>query len=78
MCEPQLVFVSLVIGWKSGVTTLNQSLSQVMQNQSNLLITFNTQLKIPSLLTIMTNKRDDPNTYSNKIIIDLNYVIVVF
>ena len=47
MCtrEPQLVLVSLVIGWKSGARTLNQSLSEVMKNQSNSLITFGTQLK---------------------------------
>ena len=47
MCtrEPRLVLVSLLIGWKSGARTLNQSLSEVMQNQSNSLITFDTQLK---------------------------------
>ena len=47
MCtrEPLLVLVSLVIGWKSGARTLNQSLSEVMQNQGNSLITFDTQLK---------------------------------
>ena len=35
MCthEPQLVLVALLIGWKSGAQTLNQSLSEVMQNQ---------------------------------------------
>ena len=47
MCtrEPQLVLVSLLIGWKSGASTLNQSLSEVMQNQSNSLITFDILLK---------------------------------
>ena len=47
MCtrELRLVLVSLLIGWKSGAITLNQSLSEVMQNQSNYLITFDTQLK---------------------------------
>ena len=47
MCtrEPRLVLVSLLIGWKRGERTLNQSLSEVMQNQSNSLITFDTQLK---------------------------------
>ena len=35
-----MVLVSLLIGWKNGARTLNQSLSEVMQNQSNLLITF--------------------------------------
>ena len=47
MCtrEPRLVLVSLLIGWKSGARTLNQSLSGVMQNQSNSLITLDTQLK---------------------------------
>ena len=48
MCthEPRLILVSLLIGWKNGARTLNQSLSEVMQNQSNSLITFVTQLKI--------------------------------
>ena len=42
MCtrQPRLVLVSLVIGWKNGTRTLKQSLSEVMQNQNNLLITF--------------------------------------
>ena len=40
-----LVLVSLLIGWKNGTRTLNQSLSEVMQNQCNSLITFDTQLK---------------------------------
>ena len=43
--EPRLVLISLLIGWKSGAKTLIQSLSEVMQNQSNSLITFDTQLK---------------------------------
>ena len=37
--------VSLLIGWKNGARPLNQSLSEVMQNQSNSLITFDTHLK---------------------------------
>ena len=46
--QPRLVLVlevSLLIGWKSGARTWNQSLIEVMQNQSNSLITFDTQLK---------------------------------
>ena len=43
--EPRLVLVSLLIGRKKGARTLNQSLSEVMKNQSNSLITFHTQLK---------------------------------
>ena len=43
--EPWLVLVSLLIGWKSGARTLNQSLSEVIINQSNSLISFDTQLK---------------------------------
>ena len=31
--DPRLVFLSLLIGWKSGARTLNQSLSEVIQNQ---------------------------------------------
>ena len=47
MCthKQRLVLVSLLIGWKNGARTSNQSVSGVMQNQSNLLITFDTQLK---------------------------------
>ena len=47
MCtrKPRLVLVSLMIGWKNGARTLIQSLSEVMQNKSNSLITFDTQLK---------------------------------
>ena len=47
MCtrEPQLDLVSLLIGWKSDARTLNQSLSELIINKSNLLITFDTQLK---------------------------------
>ena len=47
MCtrEPRLVLVSLLIGRESGARTLNQSLSEEMQNQSNSQITFKTQLK---------------------------------
>ena len=47
MCtrEPCLVLVSLLISLKSGARTLNQSLSEVLQNQSNSLITFDFQLK---------------------------------
>ena len=44
-CEPRLVLVSLLIGWKNGAKTLNQSLNEVIINQSNSLITFDTQLK---------------------------------
>ena len=56
MCtrEPRLVLVSLLIGGKSGARTLDQSPSEVMQNQSNSLITFDTQLKITLLYN--TNK----------------------
>ena len=43
--EPRLVLVALLIGWKIGARTLNQSLSEVIVNQSNSLITFDTQLK---------------------------------
>ena len=50
MCELRLVLVPLLIGWKSGARTLNQSLSEVMQNQSNYIITFDTQLKTTLLL----------------------------
>ena len=49
-CKPRLVLVSLLIGWKSGVGTLNQSVNEVMQNQSNWLITFDTQLKTALIL----------------------------
>ena len=54
MCtrEPRLVLVSLLIGWKRGARILKQSLSEVMQNQSNSLITFDTQLKTALLLTL--------------------------
>ena len=47
MCtrEPRLVLVSLLIGWKNGARTLNQSLSEVIINQSSYLITFDNQLK---------------------------------
>ena len=47
MCtrEPRLDLVSLLIGWRSGARTLNESPSEVMQSQSNSLITFDTQLK---------------------------------
>ena len=47
MCtrEPRLVLVSLLNGWKNGARTLSQSLSEVLINQSNSLITFDTQLK---------------------------------
>ena len=47
MCtrEPRLVLVSLLIGRESGARTLNQSLSEEMQNQRNSQITFDTQLK---------------------------------
>ena len=47
MCtrEPWLVLFSLLIGWKSGARNFNQSPSEVMQNQSNSLINFGTQLK---------------------------------
>ena len=47
MCsgKPRLVLVSLLIGWNNGARTLNQSLSEVMQNQSNSLTTFDTQWK---------------------------------
>ena len=41
------------IGWKSGTKTVNQSLDEVMQNQSNSLLTFDAQLK-----TALINKRD--------------------
>ena len=52
MCtrEPRLVLVSLLIGWKNGARTLNQSLSELIINQSNYLITFDTQLKTALLL----------------------------
>ena len=55
MCsqEPRLVLVSLLIGWKSVATTLNQSRCGVMQNQSNLLITFDTQLKTALVTSIL-------------------------
>ena len=47
MCtrEPRLVWVSLLIDRESGARTLNKSLSEEMQNQSNSQITFKTQLK---------------------------------
>ena len=49
MCthELWLILVSFLIGWKSGAKTLNQSLSEVIINQSNslIIITFDTQLK---------------------------------
>ena len=56
MCtrEPRLVLVSLLIGWKNGARTLNQSLSEVIINQTNSLITFDTQLK-NTLNTSKTN-----------------------
>ena len=41
-----MVLVSLLIRWKNGARTLNQSLSEVMQNQSNSLITFVTQFDV--------------------------------
>ena len=47
MCarKPRLVRVSLLVGWRNGARTSNQSLSEVMQTQSYSLITFDTQLK---------------------------------
>ena len=42
-----------LVGWKNGTRTLNQSLSEVMQNQSNLLITLDTQFKTPLTLTFL-------------------------
>ena len=47
MCtrKPGLVLVSLLIGRKNDVRTLNQPLNEAMQNQSNSLITFDTKLK---------------------------------
>ena len=58
MCtrEPQLVLVSLLISWKCGAKTLNQSLSEVMQNESNSLITFDTQLKTALLHSVIGSK----------------------
>ena len=52
MCtrEPRLVLVSLLIGWKNGARTLNQSLNEVIIDQSNYLITFDTQLKTTLLV----------------------------
>ena len=62
MCtrEPRLVLVSLLIGWKSGVITFNQSLREVIIDQSNSLITFDTQLKTALFDSVYTvvNKRD--------------------
>ena len=40
-----MFFVSRLIGGQNGARTLNQSLIEVMQDQSNSLITFDTQLK---------------------------------
>ena len=45
MRDPRLVLVPLLIDGKSCARTLNQSPGEVMQNQSNSLITFDTQLK---------------------------------
>ena len=53
MRQPRLVLVSLLIGWKSGARTLNQSLSEVIINQSNYLITFDTQLKTALLIDLL-------------------------
>ena len=55
MCtpEPRLVLVSLLIDWKNGARTLNQSLSEVIINQSNYLITFDTQLKTALIIIII-------------------------
>ena len=79
MCtrEPRLVLVSLLIGWKSGARTFNQSsLSEVIITQSNSLITFDTQLKTAlcsemslircmSLLRVDFNKRHKVSTFSS-------------
>ena len=47
MCtrKPQLVLVSLLIGLQNGTRSFYQSLSEVMQNQGNSLITINTRLR---------------------------------
>ena len=59
MCkrEPRLVLVSLLIGCKSGARTLNQSLSEVIINQSNSLITFDTQFFAPDVTAAMLVER---------------------
>ena len=67
MCkrEPRLVLVLLLIGSKIDARTLSQSLSEVMQkqNQSNLLITFDTQLE-----TALSNNR---NSYGSPVSLKL-------
>ena len=54
MCtrEPRLVLVSLLIGWKNGARTLNQSLCEVIINQSNLLIYFRHSIEKHSIVII--------------------------
>ena len=47
-----MVLVSLLIGLKNGARTLNQSLSEVIMNQSNYLITFDTQLKTALMMRV--------------------------
>ena len=67
MCkrEPRLVLVLLLIGSKIDARTLSQSLSEVMQkqNQSNSLITFDTQLE-----TALSNNR---NSYGSPVSLKL-------
>ena len=74
MCtrEPRLVLVSLLIGWKSGARNFNQSLSEVVQNQSNSLITFDTQLKTALLKWEMWAKKVTAGEYKASVnVIDL-------
>ena len=70
MCtrEPRLVLGSLVIGWKNGARTLTQSLSEVIINQSNSLITFDTQLK-----TTLLEKRK--GLYQNRVTVSLASIL---
>ena len=50
---------------KNGARTLNQSLSEVMQNQSNSLITFDTQLKTALSKVIVTHLHLRNVTYNS-------------
>ena len=54
MCtrRARLVLVSLLIGSQNDAKTFDQSLSEVMQNQCNSLITFDTQFK-PALSILL-------------------------